>query len=150
MKKLAILSFLILFTFLGCKKTKTSESGLEGTWTSKVVVADYYSNANAKVFSESEPYDASWSFTSADVTLVVVGAPQTIKSKYSIAVNNNIKTINFAADIGLINQFDITSLAGSTMTFSAVNTDAINLVYFETGLPRLAAKVVYTINFTKK
>ena len=150
MKKSTLLPVLFIFIFLSCKKSKTSETGLEGTWTSKVVLADYYNSSNTKVFNESEPYDATWSFTSDNVTLVVVGAPQTIKSKYTITTNNSVKTINFAADIGLINQFEITSLTGSTMTYTAVNTDPINLVYFENGFPKIAAKVIYTINFTKK
>lgn len=150
MKKLALFPILILLTLSSCKKTKTNEVTIEATWASKTVMADYYNSSNTKIFTENEPYDAVWSFTSSNLTLAVAGVPQNIKTKYTIATNASVKTITLDADIGFINQFDITSMTATSMTWSAQNTDPINLVYFENNIPKISAKVIYTINFTKK
>jgi hypothetical protein len=150
MKQLLFL-LLISFSIIGCKKTKTETADtLSGEWTSKTVFYEYKTTANGLLFSETDAYDAIWSFSSSNVTLKIAGTSD-VTSKYAITTESGIQYISFDnKNIAVINKYEVKSRTASSITLSASDTNPINSIYFENGIPKKADKVVYTITLNKK
>jgi uncharacterized protein YcfL len=150
MKQLLLL-LLISFSIVGCKKTKTEASDtLSGEWTSKTVLYEYKTTANILLFSETDTYDAIWSFSSSNVTLKIAGTSD-VTSKYAITTESGIQYISFDnKNIAVINKYEVKSRTASSITLSASDTNPINSIYFENSIPKKADKVVYTITLNKK
>ena len=123
---------------------------LSGDWTSKTVLYEYKTTANAVLFSETDAYDATWSFSSSNVTLKTAGISD-VTSKYAITTESGIQYISFDnKNIAVINKYEIKSRTATSLTLSASDTDIVNTIYFENGIPKKADKVVYTITLNKK
>ncbi|PSR57115.1 hypothetical protein AHMF7605_28365 [Adhaeribacter arboris] len=144
------LLYFCLFCFIvfGCKKDeekpKSFNDLLQGTWNVSSDKTEYYDTANVKVYEKTTTNNFKYIIQDKNI-ITNNGGTIAQYATYSLSEQNGKKFINLIAP-GFNTIFEVTTLTDKNMTWQL---ESLNVLYFEGGSQKTAAKSIFTIQLEK-